>query len=373
MKLPQRGSPSHKSLARWALAAACVAGTAAVESKASAQESAYCRKVRARAGGDAALLVAPTLQAQGIRFPANAAIDTGATAGYQGYQARVAASWSPLDFYRGFRVLRVGDADCERGEAQISAQQLLLTGGDYGHLGALRKQNQFLDANKPMLLSIAAKNDERLQEHVISLLDANEVKTRVTELERKSIQVQAGISRLEARGADTYRGMLASLMSSVEATSMRYEREVSHVRSLDAWDVRLTGGIVPQEKPDYFGVVQIGFNFGAFSRNANETRYLDARGQELRKARYELLDQLRRFRDQVRITLAQTRSELALVDSKMASLVASRKALASSEAPSTPHTLAVLDLERIATEAEQVFLSTLIFELSTLEDKVHGK
>ena len=372
MKARRRNPLSKQALVRLFAAGAALAVTA-TSSAAKADDSPYCRKVRAHAAGDAALLVAPTLQAQGVRFPNNGVADAGVTTG-TGYQVRAALSWSPLDFYKGFRVIRMGDADCERQEAVVTAQQVLLYGEDYGRLPAYRKQGEFLAARRGAWNAIVAKNDERLEARVTSLLDANEVRGRAAELDLKVAQVGGNIGRLEARGVDDYRGMLSSLMSAVEDTSMRYEREASHLRSLDAWQLSVTGGVTPLYKPlDYYGVVQIGFNLGAFSRNGSETRYLDARAEELRKARYELREQLRRFRQQVRVTSAQAAREVQIVDSKVASLAGARQSLEHSEATNAPHAMAVIDLELMSAESERVFLTALVSELSRLEENGHGE
>lgn len=352
------------------LAAAVVAvATVAFASSAHAEDSSYCKKVHARAAGDAALLFAPSLVAQGIRFPSNGAVDVGATAG-SGYQVRGALSWSPLDFYKGFQVMSVSEADCARHGAVISAQELLQAGTDYGKLPALRKQAAFLDARRPAWDAIIQKSDERLAAQVTSLLEANEIRARGADLERRRMQIAGDVQRLEVRGLDDRRAMLSQLAASVEASAMRYEREASHVRSLDAWDVRFTGGLVPSASPvDYYGVVQISFNLGAFTRNANETKYLDARGEELRKARYEVSQQLRVFRDLVRSERDQAKQELSIIDKRAASLVSARAAVAGSDAPNAPHALAVIDLHMILIEADRVFLTAMIDELTRLEDK----
>jgi hypothetical protein len=349
---------------------AVVVGTGAltIASPARAEGSPYCEKVRARASADASLLFAPSLQVQGVRYPKNGAIDTSATVG-QGYQVRTAVSWSPLDFYKGFRVLEVGQADCEQHEAMITAQQVLTLGVDAARLPALRKTREFLAGQNPRWDAIVQKNDERLAEHVTSLLDANEVRARGGELDKKRAAMEGDVARLEAIGIDAYRGMLSSLMTSIESKAMTFERKASHVRSLEPWTFSITGGVVPQEKPvDYFGVVQVGFNVGAFSRNSADARYLDARAEELRKARYELIDQLRRFKTQVHITNAQSKRELEIVDRRLGALNEARKLLATSEAPNAPHALAILDLDTILAEADRVFLTALVAELSKMEE-----
>ena len=130
-----------------AVALTLLVGMGGGSGEAAADDSAYCRKVKARAAGDAALLFAPSVTGQVIRYPSvnGGPVDaTGVTTG-NGWQGRVGLSWSPLDFYRGFGVLRAGDADCERGNAQIDAQHLLHYGEDYGRLHALKKQAEYLE------------------------------------------------------------------------------------------------------------------------------------------------------------------------------------------------------------------------------------
>lgn len=361
--------------AKLAILTACASiALVAVPSGARAEETSYCRKVRARATGDAALLFAPTVQAQAIRFPTGAGgtIDAGPTSG-SGFQARASLSWSPLDFYRGFGVMRTGDADCERGDAQMTAQRLLHYGEDYGRLHAHRAQAAFLVSRESDVAAIVAKSEERLANHVTSLLDTNELKARASELERKKVFSRSEVSRLEARGVDSYRGDISRLVADVEAKTMKFEREASHLHKLDGWDLRVTGGVVPHDQPQVFGYVQLGFNTGTFARIASESTYLDARAEELRKARYELRDQLERFQGQLRAMASDARGQRAIVASRISALSAARQALVSSESPNAPHAMAVLDLEILTAEAENVFLTTLISELSTLEDQSHGK
>lgn len=333
-----------------------------------ADDSAYCRKVEARSAADAALLFSPAAQAQAIRFPKNGTTDTGVTTG-KDYQFRAAITWSPLDFYKGFQVIRTGDADCEQHVAMVTAAQVLELGADYGRMPALQKQREFLAQKAPVWEGIIAKSNQRVSEHVVSVLDATEVRGRAAELEKKQAQVEGDMARLRSKGITEYRGMLASLEQQLHATGMKYEERVSHVRSLDPWQVTISGGVVPTEKPlDYFALVGVQYNFGGFVRNAQETKYLNARDEELKKARYELVDQLRRFREQMKAATNQAKRELAIADRQLAQLGEVRASLATSEAPQAPHALAVVDLEMISVEADRVFLVALIGELSRLQE-----
>jgi hypothetical protein len=333
-----------------------------------ADDSPYCRKVEARSAADAALLFAPAAQAQAIHFPNNGTIDTGVTVG-KDFQFRAALVWSPLDFYKGFQVLEVGKNDCEQHVAMVTAAQVLELGADYGRMPALQKQAQFLASKEPVWEGVVAKSNQRVSEHVVSVLDATEVRGRAAELAKKRAIVDGDIERLESKGIREYRGMLTSLEQQIHASAMKYERQASHVRSLDPWQVQLQGGVIPSEKPvDFFALVSVQYNFGGFVRNAQETKYVNARDEELKKARYELVDQLRRFREQMKAATNQAKRELAITDKQLAQIGEVRSALAASEAPQAPHALAVVDLEIISLEADRVFLTALIGELSSLQE-----
>ncbi len=332
------------------------------------QPSPYCRKVRARAAADAALLMAPTAQAQAIRFPKNATTDSGVTTG-TGLQFRAALAWSPLDFYKALRVQRVGDADCEQHEAMAGAVDLLSEQGDYGRLPAFQSERRFIDAEQTVWQDVEAKTDRRLAANVATIATASQIRSKTTELGRKRLRVYGEIERLEARGADNYRGALSTLIASVEASAMHFEREASHVRSLDPWSVSATGGVIPQYTPvDYFGIIQVGYNFGGFARNAQESRYIDARADELRHSRYELGDQLRRFQAQVKSAEHEAKEELAIVERATSWLVTTRATFESSTAPDGLNALALAELEWIDVEADRVFLTAWIAEL----DRVGG-
>ncbi len=351
--------------ARFAVALVCLVSLSTTAARA---ESTYCRKVRARGMGDAALLFAPSLQLQGIHFPANGAIDTGTTTG-SGYQFRAAIAWSPLDFYKGFRVMRVADADCSQHDATATANEVLSSATDYGRLPALRKEAAFLDQKKVAWDEVVQKSEERLSAGVSTLLDTNLLRGKVAELERKRAQTSADIQRLEAIGAPEHVAVSA-LIASIDQKARAFEREASHVRSLDAWTVSVVAGLVPQDNPvDYFGIIQLSYNFGGFARNAGETRYLAARSEELKKARYELEDQLERFRAQARIANTGATRELGILDREKSTFDLARQTLAGSDAPNTPHALAVIDLELIGIEADRIYLTTYASELAALGDK----
>jgi hypothetical protein len=367
MRKSHRSHPERATFVRLCAAAAVVMVTTASTS-ASAEESPYCRKVRARAGAQAALLYAPTVQAQAIKFPNNGTTDSGVTTG-AGNQFRASVSFSPLDFYKGFRVASTADADCRHHESFITLQEVLAEGADVGRLPALRRQKELLEARQAVLDALVAKVNERFEAHLSSLLELAEVRGRVAELARKRAQVAGDVARLEALGLDSYRGMLSTLIDQSDRDAMTFEREASHVRSLDAWEFKFSGGIIPQDHPvDYFAVVQVGFNFGAFTHNAQESKYLDARADELKKAKYELHDQVRKYRDGIAIGVTQARRELAIVDKQLEQLTTARASLERAEAPGAAHALSLVEIDIISAESEQTLLTELTAQLSRFQE-----
>lgn len=154
---------------------------------------------------------------------------------------------------------------------------------------------------------------------------------------------------------------------------MRFEREVSRLRSLDAWQVRLSAGVVPLNGGDWYGIAELSVNLGVFMREREEHRYLDARRDELKKARYEAGTQLDDFRVQARAALAQARQELALVERELTLITDSRRALERSEAPGVVHARDALALHAFSLESDRAFLRGLVVPLSAFVEDRHGQ
>jgi len=339
-----------------------------------AQDSTYCRKVRERAASDASLLFAPSVQVQGLKFPSDGTVDLSVTNG-SGYQFRAGLSLSPLDMYRGTRTLRVGEADCQAHELTMTLQELLLAGADFGRLPALRRELAYLDLQESAWGAILAETERRLAAGAATLVDATDVRKRVSDLSRKRAQLKGDVQRLEAMGLDQleHRALSPALIDDAIAAGMRFEDEVSDIRELDPWTLSLTGGVVPQDAHNFFGMVQLGFNVGAFVRHAKEERYLAARAEELRAARYEAPAQFQRFRAQVQAAHDQAQRELDIVSNSLSAARAAREILAAHEnAPNASHAVALTDLGLIEGEADRVYLTALVEELTRALETPHG-
>jgi hypothetical protein len=313
--------------------------------------------------------------AQAVKVPA--AVEPGGgfdpSAAGSGYQVRAGMSISAIDIYKGTRVLRVADADCAQQDRVVTAQELLLHAADFGRLAALRDQAAFLDSKASTLEVAATSMEQRFAAKTITLAEVEDVRTRVAAINRSRAQIGGEIDRLTAEGVEEYHGAVSDLIRTLEATAMSYEREVTHVRSLDAWDVSLTGGYIPPalsyHQSDYFALLQVSYSLGGPWHTAHDSRYLDAREEEMRSARYELRRELEVMRARTKATAAQSRRELEIVEKRVAELTSSRSAFEGSDASAAPSARTRLDVELVATEADRVFLTGLIRELARLEEK----
>ena len=334
------------------------------------QTSVYCRKVKAHATGDASLLMAPQVVLQALRVPTPGDLDLGVTDQSQ-QQVRAGLAFSPLDFYRGLRVIEVADADCAQQDVAARLLRLLSHAEDVGRLVAVRQKRAFLEARQPEWRAVLARAEARFGAREATLVELTELRSRAAELERRLAQASGEAERLEARSEGEERLVLADALLAYRAGAARYEADLGELRTLDAWDVKLTGGVVPRApRPDWYGVVQLGFNLGGFSRNASERRYLAAREEERREAWYEIEPRLRAFRVQLASTAAQTRAELATIEREAAFLVQSRSVVERSAAPGALHVLFSLALQEMQMGADRAYAVTLLEELAPMVEEV---
>jgi len=327
----------------------------------------YCNKVKARAASDAALLFSPQIQAQFIKFPSSSPTDatttsTGAT-GTNGLQARALAVWSPLDFYKGFRVENVATDDCKQHRAMVEAMNIIgVAAADLGKAPALKRQVEYLQSKQPEWQKIVSSTEDRLKANVIVLSDAMLVRASALALDRKLVEMKGQMDVITAKQYPDTTKYLSVLAQTIEESSMKFERESNHVRSLDAWTVTATAGLIPPQDNtgvEWLGVIAVGFNFGAFSHNYQDDKYLQARTNELRTARYEMRDQLKKFKDQVSATIDSTVAEIVVLETEELRLKGLYDALKLTSATATPALLNSIDLEQIDIESDRIFLEEL--------------
>lgn len=370
--LPRRVLPTLATCAQ--VAAFCVSGLRSVAASAqSSSPSPYCRTAHARAASDAALLMSPSLLVQGIRFPTNNSVltDTGPTAG-NGYQLRAGLSFSPLDFYRGLRTMKVGDSDCSRHDASEKVDEGLAHGADGARVRALREQAAYLDAHRREWQALRAKAEERLAARVITLTDIDDLRRYSDDLERKFVDVHGEIKQLVAQGTTGEPVPLGKLAEQYVRETIHFEQDTSTLRSLEPWQLQLTGGVIPQSPVDWYGVAQLSLNFGTFARNHQEGRFIEARVDELRHAEYENDTKVREYRERVVASLDQARGELAVVERELSFVTTTRAVLDRSDAQNIANARDTLAIEEYSAESDRVFLHAWIVTLTALLENWNG-
>lgn len=336
--------------------------------------AAYCAKARAQAASSASLLIAPTLRAEAMKLPPSLQrsnqIDP--TVGNAAYQARGVVVVSPIQMYRGVRVLDLADADCEQFAATTLARDLTTDALEHARLAALKKQAAYLASQRTTWDAITAKVEERFAARAVTLLDADDVRSTADGLARQEAQVLGEIGKIEAATQPAVKVRIDALRQRVGKASRRFEEKSSHIRSLDPWDLTFTAGYVPAvldaQQGGVYGVVSLSYNLGGPFHQAAEGRYLDARDAQLRAARSEAMRQLEVLLATVAAAKKQAAAELAVVEHRVALTKESRAIVEQSEASAALRGAAVLDMSLIGYESERIFLKELAQELAHLEE-----
>lgn len=353
-------------------------------SLAAARDTPYCKQVRARAQSDADLLMMPRVLVQGIRFPRGAQqFDSGATT-EDGYQLRTGVQFSPVDFYKGRATLSLGEAECERHEAELDLNAVVARGTDEARLSALREQGMFLRAKSTDWRALQTRAAARLEKRIITVIEFTNVQHFVDLLERKLVQVEGDAAQLDALararalpfatlpGAGMPSATLPALADRYLEKSLHFEQEASALRRLDDWKLQMTGGVIPQTPSDWYGTIELSFSLGGLVRGAHEDSYIAARRETLEHASDGVEARMREFRAQVAALLEQTNRDLGVVEHSLDVLRTTRRALEASEAESVAQAREILTIEQLSVESDSVFLRALARALQTLAERARG-
>jgi hypothetical protein len=314
--------------------------------------------------------MAPRLVVQGVRFPQNGQVDVGLTVG-NGYQARAALAFSPLDFYKGLDVMALGAADCAEHEIAVAVDRALNQGDDRARLSALRAQEAYFLEHRHEWQDMATRAAVRLGEHTITLVEFDAVRKRVSELDRRLAQAQGEVGTIEARGGGVARPPLSKLAEEYNDAAVRRQRAEARVRSLEPWQLQVTAGVIPQQPIDWYGLAELTVNLGGLVRLHQDDREVEARLDEVRHAPYEVEARVERSRAEVAATLAQAKRELEVVERDLATLQGAAQALDKSDAASAAHARDAIAIERLSTESEAVFLRAFIASLTAWLEDAH--
>jgi len=330
-------------------------------------DSLYCRKVEARAREDAALLVWPKLVAEGVRFPAAGTAQIGPTVG-GGFQPRIGLSYAPLEAYRGSGLSRLARADCAAHAAAAEVRELVAGATNRATLRALEAEVAFFEAQGPKWQELRVAAERRLSSGLITLLELQELRRRISALERQAQAARSERDRLasaplpDVASFDAAAGALA-------ARSMDWEREAARVRGFDRLQLKLTGGVIPAGSTDWYALVELSFNLGSLFRGRATDDYLEARREELARGKDDLLERLTEVRNGLAAQRSAAQGRLALVDQELSSLRSVRDALANARAVANQQVLAVLSAEELLAEADRTFLDTLVASLSNVAEE----
>jgi hypothetical protein len=345
-------------MASMALQVAWPAGAAAQGE----ERAPYCQRVQAEARSKASLLFAPRLEAQALRVPGVDLLGGQVPIPKQEeFQARVLLAYSPIDLFRGRTVLEVAAAECERNVAQEHLQRTLRQGSAVGRASALRQQASYLSARLPRVDELVLEAERRLERHVSTLLEVDELRLRRLRLHRNLSEARQELTQLEELGMDDSSALsLRGEVERYERATLEMERSRSTLRRMDAWQVDLRAGVVPAPDFDWLAIVSLSYNFGSIPQAGAERTYMEARRDELRSTDGELRIQIERLQRWAQTSVTQLREELALVERQLELRRQQEAAVERQDSERYMHLRALAELEQIELEAHRVFLEQLL-------------
>jgi hypothetical protein len=338
--------------------------------------AATCRKLRAEARSQAALLYAPRLTASLVHLPPGGALDPAQASFGDGDQVRGSIALSPVDAWRGHLVLRTADAECRRVAATLRLEPVLREGVEFGRAAALRAQIDFLTAALPRVGELVADAEARLARQILTAAEVDELRDRRHELRRQLIEARHELALLEEEafdrelepGSPTTAADLAAGVAAYERASLAAERAHSALRRVSPWQVDLRLGVVPSDGTQWFGVVEVSYSLGDLWQRKAERAYLDARTDELRDADAELHVRTERFTHAMARSAAGLGDELALVDEELARLDAERARLDALDGDRAQEQRIRAELDGILLGARRTYLSRLLSARTRVAD-----
>lgn len=325
------------------------------------EESPRCRRVHASAESQAFLLVSPILWVEGVHVP-RVGDESGMAYVVGGeWQLRAAISWSPIDLARGVMLIDQAGTECRGLAAAERIRRVLELGDSFGELAARRAERASLEAARAEIDQRVARAEERLAAGLGTTHQVAEIRAEALRLARRAAQLDGEITRLVQAGHDEvdYRTLRDDL-AVYEASASMLEDQRSASRRLAPWIVSLRGGVVPGDRVDWFGQLQVGINLGVFAHNAAEDAAVEARRDELREESGELRAVVERLVDRLQAGLPSLRDELAHLDRLISVQVSQLRDFEALHTAEVEHTRALIDLLLIGLAAERAHLTTLI-------------
>jgi hypothetical protein len=356
--LATRSAVAHARCRFAAVAAAAM--TLAWSASARAEGSTdYCQKVSARAESDSALMFAPTLHAQVIRYPNSGPADTSGFQVGRGVQPRAAVSINLVDVYKGFGVLDVARKDCLRQASAAPLEEVVLQRAEIGRLPALERKLAFLREHAGEVEEVVRNAEERFAAHTSTLTELQDLRLHALEFKRKIAEIERDIAVIKSRGTTPPSASIPDAVRTYEQRSIDFENSASHVRNLAPWKLSVTAGMTGSPEVDAFGVAELSYNVGGLFQAGAERRAVEARANELKNARYEMRQQVEAVSRELRVSAEHERAQAKAIDDELARIARERAALEGTDAANKHTVLAAMLLEKIDLEAERTFLVTL--------------
>lgn len=284
-----------------------------------------CRRIRALAESQSALLLFPSVWVEGLHVP-QFGVSGGATSGDgivggPPWQLRTALSYSPLDTARGAVLLAAAESRCRQAEALTRARQALELGKDLGRLPAAEAEVRALVHARSRVAAWTARMDERVEAGLATEHDRQRVRREVARIEQRVDQLHSEIKQLRAAGHDDIDATsLRDDLDAYERATMTLERQRSDIRRMMPFTVNVRAGVVPIDNVDWFGQVTLGINLGALMLNGAEDAYLDARAEELTQHVGELRSRVDRLTESLKGALSGVEAEADRVQTQAETL-----------------------------------------------------
>jgi hypothetical protein len=320
----------------------------------------YCERVRETAKSNAAVLLGPRMGAQAIRFPAAGDLVLGqAVASYT--QVRAYAQYVLTDAYRGSLTLRLGDAECRRERLAQPLEDAIRVATDQGRREALGQKLRFLREHDDAVTTEERDAEARRRAEVSTVVELMEVYTLASAFRAQEVETEDELSRLDAQALPEPTQPLYRQAIEYEQASMDLERIASGIRRASPWGLSLTGGVAASQffAADWFGSVDLSYNFGGLVQSGAEDRLLAARARELESARYELAHRARAVDAALGRSVEELKRRISLVEGEAGELRAQESVFEASQAPASPHLVSVVRLRLFVVEAQLIYLRTL--------------
>ena len=166
-----------------------------------AETTPYCTRIGERAEGDAALLVAPRLLVQGLRFPDNGTVEGGIVTGERISSCAAASPMWATDFYKGLGLRQIADADCRAHDARVTLESALADSVAAARRAGLQAQAPSpLDAHAGGGRARPSTGRSPASRHTpITLIELEDVRGRAATLERMAMQARGQAAQLAAK------------------------------------------------------------------------------------------------------------------------------------------------------------------------------